>query len=184
MSFQWKKGQKCEVWSTSKHRWIEGQVVGIFTDGEGKWIKIKYGRTTQEFPAESSEIRPFDGEKEKESYRKWKVGALCELYVRERAMWCPGEVISVFADDHGSVIRVKYGQRVRDIPIEHIDRDIREPGVSVVTSPIVSDRDVDRLKGIMLKHQETVPVLTRILSLSRSLSDEIKDDDEPHSFVS
>ena len=54
---QWKIGRKCEVYSRTKNLWIEGEVIDIFTDDEGQWVKVKYGRNTKEMPPNDKHLR-------------------------------------------------------------------------------------------------------------------------------
>ena len=54
---KWKCGQKCEIYCRSKMCWVKGEVIDIFTDEEGEWIKVKYGRNTKEMPPNDEHIR-------------------------------------------------------------------------------------------------------------------------------
>ena len=54
---KWKRGQQCEIYSRSKKCWINGEVIDIFTDKEGEWVKVKYGRTVKEMPPNNEHIR-------------------------------------------------------------------------------------------------------------------------------
>ena len=63
-SVKWKQGQKCEIYSRLQRRWIEGEVIDIFEDEEGEWVKVKYERTIKEIPPNDPDIRPIESKKE------------------------------------------------------------------------------------------------------------------------
>lgn len=57
---------------------------------------------------------------------KWKLGAKCELFIREKMRWIKGEIIGSFTDEKGEWVKVRYGQKhVRDI-LSH-DAELRAP---------------------------------------------------------
>ena len=60
---KWKIGATCEVYSRGQKRWIEAQVVDIFNDDEGRWIKVKYERTVKELSPDHSDLRPSASDK-------------------------------------------------------------------------------------------------------------------------
>ena len=54
---KWKNHQKCEIYSRSQKRWIEGKVIDIFTDEEGQWVKVKYGRQWVKIHDEAHDVK-------------------------------------------------------------------------------------------------------------------------------
>ena len=54
---RWERGEKCEIYSMLKECWIRGEVIDTFTDKQGEWVKVRYGRTEQELPPDDEHIR-------------------------------------------------------------------------------------------------------------------------------
>ena len=142
--------------------WISGEVIDIFTDKEGEWIKVKYGRKYKDVPPNTTEIRPViinDAEND----IGWRVGSQCELYSRETGKWLEGEVINLFNDDLGRYLRVQYGPRVQDVNAKHIAHDLRARGTSHLS---VSTEDFIKLKAVTEKRSAIGNVLKRIFANS------------------
>lgn len=114
-----KQGQKCQIFVEHKKQWIEGEVVDIFKDDEGDWVKVKYGRDYKDINPESPLIRiPSDNvpiNKPVEPSDEWEVGALCQLYFPEATRWCDAEIIKKFSVQNGEWLRVQSGKRIRDV---------------------------------------------------------------------
>ena len=54
---KWECGQKCEIYSKEKKCWTKGEVIGVFSDNEDKWIKVKYCRNVKEIRPNDEHIR-------------------------------------------------------------------------------------------------------------------------------
>merc|ERR1712154_647908 len=54
----WTPGAKCEVFSRSQQRWLVAEIIGLVTDSEGQWVRVKYGRIVKDIPPDNAEIRP------------------------------------------------------------------------------------------------------------------------------
>ena len=52
-----KCGQQCEIYSTLGKCWVKGEVVDIFNDDDGEWVKVKYDRTLKDVPPNNEHIR-------------------------------------------------------------------------------------------------------------------------------
>ena len=129
----WEKGQKCEIHClyNKQPQWVKGEVIGIFDDDDGKWVKVKYGNKRTEVLCDSEDIRILSEEKEQDDHG-WNIGSQCELYSRDTGKWMEGEVINLFNDDLGRYLRVQYGQnhRVQDVHAKHVAHDLRARGTS------------------------------------------------------
>ena len=127
----WKKGQKCEIYCISQKQpqWVKAEVIGVFEDEEGDWVKVKYGKTRMEVLSDSENIRILSEEKGQDDHG-WNVGSQCELYSRDTGKWMEGEVINLFNDELGRYLRVQYGPRVQDVNIKHVSHDLRARGTS------------------------------------------------------
>eukprot|EP01084_Bolivina_argentea_P154753 269746_1 len=56
----WITGNKCEIYSRSKQKWYPGRIDKIFTDEEGEWLEIRYGKSmTKQVQRYSADIRPY-----------------------------------------------------------------------------------------------------------------------------
>ena len=127
----WEKGQKCEIYCqiNKQLQWVKGEVVDVFNDDDGEWVKVKYGKKRIEVLSDSNDIRILSKEKEPDDHG-WSVGSQCEVYIREKGKWAEGEVINTFTDEDGYCIRIQYGQRVRDVAPMNIAHDLRARGTS------------------------------------------------------
>eukprot|EP01084_Bolivina_argentea_P185585 320024_1 len=57
-SYEWTIGSLCEVYSKSEQTWFKGEVVGIFKDKEGLWLKVIYNQNrVKEIQPHSQDIR-------------------------------------------------------------------------------------------------------------------------------
>ena len=159
-SSDWQIGQKCEIYIALLRKWVNAEVVDIFKDAEGEWVRAKYGRDLKELPFDSSEIRVCS-EKTINQIDKWKRGAQCELFSRVDGKWVDAQIINIFSDEAGDWLRVQHDQRVRDVFGIHIDHDIRERGT---TTTNISADDMRELKHIASKNRKIAPVLQRIFA--------------------
>ena len=57
MSTKWKIGQKCEFYARLQQLWVKAEVIDIFKDKEGQWVKVRYGRNYTDVHPDSSDIR-------------------------------------------------------------------------------------------------------------------------------
>eukprot|EP01084_Bolivina_argentea_P219451 372199_1 len=44
----WKIGSKCKIYSPKIHLWCNGEIIDIYYDSEGEWLKIKYNQSNIE----------------------------------------------------------------------------------------------------------------------------------------
>jgi len=54
----WKIGDTCQIFSTSKSKWLNGQIAEITTDDEGEWLEVRYGSSCKQIQRFCKEIRP------------------------------------------------------------------------------------------------------------------------------
>ena len=59
---------------------IEGKVIDIFTDEEGQWVKVKYGRNIKEMPPNDEHLRTIDSEGNKLKWHNVVEAVKQELY--------------------------------------------------------------------------------------------------------
>ena len=67
-TIKWKLEQQCEIYSTNQKRWITGEVIDVFTDDEGPWLRVKYGRIIQEMSPNDEHLRAISSD---ENTLKW-----------------------------------------------------------------------------------------------------------------
>ena len=84
----------------------------------------------------------------------FKIGAICKLYDRERRQWVEAEVINTFCDDIGEWVRVRWGQRIKDILSD--DPDLR---VQSVRNLLIPMDHIDEMRVIALEHPNIAPFL-------------------------
>ena len=54
---KWTVGQKCDIYINLQQNWIEAEVIDLFNDDEGDWVKVRFGRNYKDIRPDSSEIR-------------------------------------------------------------------------------------------------------------------------------
>lgn len=161
---KWKSGQKCEIYCHKQQEWVEGYIMNIFKDFKGEWIKIEYGDERKEIRPDSPDIRELTKNRPTDVYNRWKVGALCEVYIRERGTWMEAEVISLLNDALGRRLRVRFGgQRVRDISAKNIAHDLRSRGTSHLA---VTLDDFQQLKAATSGQSTIGTIVKRIFANS------------------
>ena len=51
-------GSQCQILSKSQQKWVNGEVIKIFSDEEGEWLRVKYGKDNiKEIQRYSEQIR-------------------------------------------------------------------------------------------------------------------------------
>eukprot|EP01084_Bolivina_argentea_P020826 38689_1 len=70
---RWKIGSRCNVYSGSLEKWIEGQITNIYTDFDGEWLQVQcVSIETKEMQRFSEYIRPIISPFDKQSWSKPK----------------------------------------------------------------------------------------------------------------
>ena len=166
MHMQWTIGQKCEIYLKQKRKWNDGEVVDIFNDDEGEWVKVRMrtngtDRQIVEIHPDSPNIRPLTDDKPSEQDNEWTTGALCEVYSHEEREWIDGEIINTFTDAVGEWLRVQYGQRIRDVMSD--DPLFRARGTQNIA---VSEDVLKTLRKIVQKQPDLMPVFQGVLNQS------------------
>ena len=54
---KWEIATRCEVYSRSQQKWVKGEVVDVFTDDDGEWVLVKYGRKPNEMHPGDRDLR-------------------------------------------------------------------------------------------------------------------------------
>ena len=172
VSRNWKTGQNCEIYDHAKKQWVDGEVVGVFKDEDGEWVKVQYQhygrRRTVEMTSDDPDLR-HDHSKQ-EGVSEWEVGAQCELFSRLDGKWMEGEIIHIFSDSVGEWIRVQCGQHIREVFENEVEHDVRPRGTCDVR---VSFDDIKKIKNMTAKYPTMALVLNRVFSTSYQLG---KDD--------
>ena len=57
VSSDWSVGQKCDIYISRRHKWIKAEIIDIFNDDEGDWVKVRFGRNYKDIKPDSSKIR-------------------------------------------------------------------------------------------------------------------------------
>merc|ERR1712228_120791 len=51
-------GSQCQIFSKSQQEWVNGEIIKIFSDSEGEWLRVKYGKDNiKEIQRYSEQIR-------------------------------------------------------------------------------------------------------------------------------
>ena len=54
---EWKSGLKCDFFDRDIRKWIEAEVIGSFSDDQGKWIKIRCGQRDRNVLSDDPDLR-------------------------------------------------------------------------------------------------------------------------------
>ena len=55
---KWKPGALCQYFDEKERRWADGEVIGLFSDGKGDWIKVRCGQTVHDVLCDAPTVRP------------------------------------------------------------------------------------------------------------------------------
>ena len=45
---KWKKGAQCELFSRTKGEWVDAQIINIFSDEEGDWLRVQHDQRVRD----------------------------------------------------------------------------------------------------------------------------------------
>ena len=85
---------------------------------------------------------------------EFKAGSKCDLFDRDNMEWKRGEIVSTFTDEKGKWMKVRCGQKVRDVLA--IDPDLR-------IRTVVTKEEVQKLESAAAQIPNINPVVNRIL---------------------
>ena len=108
----WRKGSACLIFSRSNNQWYSGFIEEIDIVEEGdpatstEWLVVSYknGKAHKRMQRLCDGIKAVpDGH-----VSQLKAGSQCSVFSKGLQKWCSGEVLSVFQDEHGEWLEVKY----------------------------------------------------------------------------
>ena len=73
---RWIAGAFCEVYSQQK--WVKAQIIEIFVDDEGEWVKVKCGRSILEIPSKDPSLRLYESAKVRFKHKCINALVLCD----------------------------------------------------------------------------------------------------------
>ena len=85
---------------------------------------------------------------------EFRAGSKCDLFDRNKMKWNEAEVMSAFTDENGKWVKVRCGQKVRDVLA--IDPDLR-------IRTVVTKEEVQKLERAAAQIPNINPVVNRIL---------------------
>ena len=88
---------------------------------------------------------------------KWKPGTKCDLYDRSTRKWVEVEIINLFSDEKGEWIKVRCGQKDRNV-IQG-DPDLRQRAV-------IPGHELKQLQEAAAQMPNIAPILQRVLPSS------------------
>mgnify|MGYP001498286315 CR=1 FL=1 len=54
---KWKLGSRCDLFVRSEMKWATGEVIGLFTDEQGEWVKVRCGQRVHDVLAHDPDLR-------------------------------------------------------------------------------------------------------------------------------
>ena len=45
---KWKKGAQCELFSRTKGEWVDAQIINVFSDEEGDWLRVQHDQRVRD----------------------------------------------------------------------------------------------------------------------------------------
>eukprot|EP01083_Nonionella_stella_P113355 334149_1 len=155
---QWKVNSFCLIYSRSKQKWFEGQIVEITGELHEEWLVVKYNqKTTKEIQRNSKDIQriPLD------NILSLRIGSKCLILSEYSNIWYVGEVISILNDEEGEWIAIKYTENDLD-KIADIQRYSKQ--LRVFTTKNYNELIVQRQSN-EVKEQKPDSMITRIQAL-------------------
>ena len=133
---QWEVGGLCEMISQGK--WTKADIIDVFEDDEGKWVKVKCGRNTLELSPKDPFLRPYGGAPVKiECNDCFQISAHKYLQIK-------GSIHSMFTEQDLDEIESKMASRPRPIGWTQIVECVKHemyPMLSSAVKRIIHDKD-------------------------------------------
>ena len=63
---------------------------------------------------------------------KWKLGAKCTLFLRNKRKWTDGEIVGSFSDESGEWVKVRCGKQVHEVQTDDPDLRVKSQSFGVV----------------------------------------------------
>jgi len=108
---KWKVGSKCWIFSRSSKKWFDANITNIFFVGDrnqrrNEWLVVRYdqGKRTKKIQRSCPDIKPITDD----DVCSLKAGSKCLILSTELDVWVCGRVLSVFEDEEGEWLKVKY----------------------------------------------------------------------------
>eukprot|EP00484_Ammonia_sp_Unknown_P016751 CAMPEP_0197041218 /NCGR_PEP_ID=MMETSP1384-20130603/17796_1 /TAXON_ID=29189 /ORGANISM="Ammonia sp." /LENGTH=491 /DNA_ID=CAMNT_0042472099 /DNA_START=36 /DNA_END=1511 /DNA_ORIENTATION=- len=117
---KWKVGSPCLIYSRSENRWYDAKITKIINEGGDEktveeekqaaltqeWLIVNYknGKKNKRIQRKCQDIKPIPSD----HILSLKKGSICLIYSSIIKLWCEGKVISVFTDEDGEWLKVKY----------------------------------------------------------------------------
>ena len=54
---KWKLGSLCRRYDRKTRKWSDGEVIGLFTNDDGEWVKVRCGQQIHEVFANDPDLR-------------------------------------------------------------------------------------------------------------------------------
>jgi len=101
----WSLNSYVLIYSRSKQKWFEGQIIKIYGSLHDEWLVVKYNvKSTKEIQRNSTDIKPIPSD----NIKSLRVGKQCLILSEYSNIWYQGEVLSVLNDDEGEWLAIKY----------------------------------------------------------------------------
>eukprot|EP01084_Bolivina_argentea_P300724 518625_1 len=141
-------GSYCEIYSRSKEQWYAAEIEKIEGENKNEWLTVRYGNKKnkiKKIQRNCKDLKPIS----LDHAVFFKKGSNCEIYSTVSRKWCNGEVVSIFHDNEGEWLTIKYEEdnTTKQCDIQRYSKDIKL---------ILDTQDVNKKK-----EQKIVKFLTR-----------------------
>ena len=58
LAAKWKEGTLCDLYVRKERKWNEGEVIGLFSDENGEWAKVRCGQEIHDVLCDGPYLRP------------------------------------------------------------------------------------------------------------------------------
>eukprot|EP01084_Bolivina_argentea_P085905 155292_1 len=119
----WTINSYCSIYSRSQNKWFDGKIKRIEHINDKEWLIVKYNKNTKtkKIQRHCIDISPIPIN----HASLFNIGSICQIYSRNK--WCNGEVISIYNDNEGEWLKIKYSEKgcVKICDIQRYNNEIK-----------------------------------------------------------
>eukprot|EP01084_Bolivina_argentea_P317513 550528_1 len=142
----WTIGSRCLIYSRSKSKWMQAEIIDIKGKEKDEWLVVKYGETNDTSKRKKKQIQRYCEDIKPNDAYSYQVGSKCQIFSEISTMWCNGEVIEIYTDQEGEWLTVKYLIKDKDFMACDIQRYSSQIKLINPKQMNVSESDFDDIK--------------------------------------
>eukprot|EP01084_Bolivina_argentea_P317512 550527_1 len=157
----WTIGSRCLIYSRSKSKWMQAEIIDIKGKEKDEWLVVKYNnKSTKEIQRNSKDLKPVSNQ----NILSLRIGSKCLILSEYSHLWYEGQVISILNDDEGEWLAIKYKENDLDkiADIQRYSKQLKLHNDKNYTKYIVNQHTKKEQK-----QQEPDTMIARIKALKR-----------------